>query len=98
MKKLTEVWHEYKKVKFINILKFKEVFTNDYKFQYLVEILNNNLLPFFWSRYGIFDTDLQIATTGIQRTDARIKKAINTRAQSGQSCLSVTPLLDTQAW
>lgn len=43
------------------------------------------------------NTDLNIATAGIQRTEARMSTAMSTMAQTGHSCLSVTPLLATQA-
>lgn len=40
---------------------------------------------------------LQIATAGIQRTEARIRIPMRPRAQTGHSCFSVIPLLATQA-
>lgn len=41
--------------------------------------------------------NLQIAIAGIHRTEARIRMAMRTKAQTGHSCFSVMPLLATQA-
>lgn len=41
--------------------------------------------------------NLQIATAGIHRTEVRMRMAMRISAQTGHSCLSVMPLLATQA-